>query len=253
MLEGETLADRLAHTNGPLPLDEALRIADRNRRRARRGAPRGHRPPRSEAGQRHADQSRARSCSISVWRRRHEPSPSTPDCRCCRHDAAEHDGAGHDSRHVPLHGARADRRAARPTRAAIIWAFGCVLLEMLTGAPAFEGKTQAGLMAAILEREPAAIGTTPSSAVRSEPPRSNRPALSQQRPGRRWQSARDLRLELEWARTGRQPPPKPAPPTPARAALNFGLIALTLASVIVAAPEPGVLSIAVVTARRRCR
>jgi Tol biopolymer transport system component len=125
-----------------------------------------------------------------------------------------------------IEGSEADARSD-------LWAFGCVLLEMLTGAPAFEGKTQAGLMAAILEREPAAIGTTPPSFDPSLD-RIVRRCLSKD-PERRWQSARDLRLELEWARTGQQPPPKPAPPTPARAALNFGLIALTLASVIVAA------------------
>jgi serine/threonine protein kinase/Tol biopolymer transport system component len=35
-----------------------------------------------------------------------------------------------------------------------IWAFGCVLLEMLTGKRAFEGKTLADITTAILEREP---------------------------------------------------------------------------------------------------
>lgn len=35
-----------------------------------------------------------------------------------------------------------------------IWAFGCVLYEMLTGAPAFHGSTAADTIAAILEREP---------------------------------------------------------------------------------------------------
>jgi len=35
-----------------------------------------------------------------------------------------------------------------------IWAFGCVLYEMLTGVPAFDGATAAHTIAAILEREP---------------------------------------------------------------------------------------------------
>ena len=38
-----------------------------------------------------------------------------------------------------------------------IFAFGCVLYEMLTGKKAFEGKTQASLLAAILERTPVPI------------------------------------------------------------------------------------------------
>ena len=48
--------------------DAALRRRDR--RRARQGAPAGDRASRPEARQRHADRSRASSCSTSVWPRR---------------------------------------------------------------------------------------------------------------------------------------------------------------------------------------
>src|SRR5688572_12440515 len=47
-----------------------------------------------------------------------------------------------------------------------IWAFGCVLYEMLVGRPAFTGQTVAETFAAILEREPAwkaLPNTTPAS------------------------------------------------------------------------------------------
>ena len=40
-----------------------------------------------------------------------------------------------------------------------IWALGCVLYEMATGKRAFEGKSQASLIAAILEHEPAPIAS----------------------------------------------------------------------------------------------
>ena len=40
-----------------------------------------------------------------------------------------------------------------------IFAFGAVLYEMVTGKKAFEGKSQASLIAAILEREPPPMST----------------------------------------------------------------------------------------------
>jgi Tol biopolymer transport system component len=44
-----------------------------------------------------------------------------------------------------------------------IWALGCVLYEMATGRRAFEGRSQASLIAAILERDPPPLGTPPPS------------------------------------------------------------------------------------------
>ena len=47
-----------------------------------------------------------------------------------------------------------------------IWAFGCLLYEMLSGRRAFEGDTSSDAMAAVLEREPnwsALPATTPQS------------------------------------------------------------------------------------------
>ena len=90
---------------------EALTIAIADRRRARHGAPRRHRPSRSQAGQHHADEGRARSCSTSAWRRATRRSSRSAACRCCRRRRRNADRAGHDPRHVPVHGAGAARRA----------------------------------------------------------------------------------------------------------------------------------------------
>jgi Tol biopolymer transport system component len=76
-----------------------------------------------------------------------------------------------------------------------IFALGCVLYEMATGQKAFSGKSQASLIAAILEREPPAISTVQPMAPASLD-RAVRRCVAKE-PDRRWQSARDLALELE--------------------------------------------------------
>ncbi len=85
-----------------------------------------------------------------------------------------------------------------------IWAFGCVLYEMATGRRAFEGRSQASLIAAILEREPAPVGEAPSGASGAStlggPPagidRLIRNCLAKD-PEERIQTAHDIRLHLQ--------------------------------------------------------
>jgi Tol biopolymer transport system component len=88
-----------------------------------------------------------------------------------------------------LEGAEADRRSD-------IFALGSVLYEMATGRKAFEGKSQASLIAAILEREP-----TPLTSITPMTP----PALDHiirkclaKDPDDRWQSASDVAGQLQW-------------------------------------------------------
>src|SRR5712664_1959 len=77
-----------------------------------------------------------------------------------------------------------------------IFAFGTVVYEMATGKRAFEGKSQASLIAAILEREPPAM----SSLQPMTPPALDRvvkKCLSKE-PERRWQAASEVCDELKW-------------------------------------------------------
>jgi Tol biopolymer transport system component/tRNA A-37 threonylcarbamoyl transferase component Bud32 len=81
-----------------------------------------------------------------------------------------------------------------------IFAFGAVLYEMATGQRAFQGKSRASLITAILRDEPG-----PVSQVQPMAPamldRLVRKCLAKD-PEDRWQSARDIRSELEWIRDG---------------------------------------------------
>jgi eukaryotic-like serine/threonine-protein kinase len=77
-----------------------------------------------------------------------------------------------------------------------IFSLGAVLYEMLTGKLAFEGKSQLSVASAILEKEPAPI----SSIKPLTPPvldHAIRRSLAKD-PEERWQTARDLALELKW-------------------------------------------------------
>src|SRR5688500_10155076 len=78
-----------------------------------------------------------------------------------------------------------------------IFAFGALLFEMLTGRTAFEGKTRASLIGAILKDEP-----PPVSRVQPVAPAALDRIVSTclaKDPDDRYQSARDLLRDLKWA------------------------------------------------------
>jgi serine/threonine-protein kinase len=77
-----------------------------------------------------------------------------------------------------------------------IFSFGAVLYEMLTGRRAFQGKSQLSVASAVLEKEPEPISTlqplTPPALERAVKRCLEKDAED------RWQTARDLLLELKW-------------------------------------------------------
>ena len=77
-----------------------------------------------------------------------------------------------------------------------IFSFGSVLYEMVSGRPAFPGKSQLSVASAILEKDPEPISTlqplTPPALDRTI-----RTCLAKDAE-ERWQSTRDLLLELKW-------------------------------------------------------
>jgi serine/threonine protein kinase len=93
-----------------------------------------------------------------------------------------------------------------------IWAFGCLLFEMLTGAAPFDGRTPATVIAAILGQPAPRV-----SSRATVPPAVDRIVATclERDPDERWQSARDLLRELRWAADEVHAGPSPAPAAPA--------------------------------------
>ncbi|MGA2716258.1 MAG: protein kinase [Bryobacteraceae bacterium] len=95
-----------------------------------------------------------------------------------------------------LQGKKADARSD-------IFSFGCVLYEILSGSRAFGGTNAASVIAAILEREPEPLKTTPPL------DRVIRTCLAKD-PDQRFETARDLKRDLLWAMEGDTTAPSPS-------------------------------------------
>ncbi|HEY3455670.1 MAG TPA: protein kinase [Bryobacteraceae bacterium] len=92
-----------------------------------------------------------------------------------------------------LHFASPEQLEGKPADArSDIFAFGLLLYQMLTGRRAFDGDSPAAVIGAILHAQPALDGIP-------EPLRRIVSACLAKDPDARWQSARDLKLQLEWA------------------------------------------------------
>ena len=111
-----------------------------------------------------------------------------------------------------------------------IFAFGAVVYEMATGKKAFEGKTQASLIAKILEIDPPPI----SSLQPMTPPALDRVVKKclAKEPEKRWQAASDVCDELKWIAEGGSQTGMPAPISASRkSALGDGRLAWIVAAV----------------------
>ena len=114
-----------------------------------------------------------------------------------------------------------------------IFAFGAVVYEMLTGKKAFEGKSHASLIGAILKDTPPPISTiqplTPPALDRVV-----KKCLAKE-PDERWQSANDLRDEVKWIVEGAPAPTAITVTRGARSRERFAWIATALAVAVAGA------------------
>jgi serine/threonine protein kinase len=98
-----------------------------------------------------------------------------------------------------------------------IFAFGAVLYEMVAGTRPFAGKSQISLASSILEKDP-----EPINALKPLTPVAFEHVVTsclQKNPEDRFQSAHDIKLELQWIATDR-PAPAAAPSAPSASGLR---------------------------------
>ncbi len=199
-LEGQTLADRLA--KGTLPLDQVLKIgteiAEALEKAHRQGIVHRDLKPGNimltKSGAKLMDFGLAKPELAIATGAMGQLTPSTPTMNLASLTSAaspltqEGSIVGTFQYLSPevLQGSQADARSD-------IFSFGCVLYEMVAGRRAFEGKSQLGVLTAILEKEPEPI-------TASQPPALDRVirACLAKDPADRFQSAHDVAMDLRW-------------------------------------------------------
>ena len=226
-LEGETLAQRLQ--KGPLATDELLQrgieIADALEKAHRRGIVHRDLKPGNimltKAGAKLLDFGLAKP----------QGDAASPDLAATLSSGkpltAEGTIVGTFQYMAPeqLEGKEADERSD-------IFSFGAVLYEMATGKKAFEGKSQASLIAAILKENPRPISELQPMA----PPALERVVKTclAKDADERWQTAHDLKLQLQWIAEGGSQAGVPAP-VAARRKYRDAILAGSAALAILAA------------------
>jgi len=223
-LDGETLEARL--TKGALPYQEAIRTAievcDALDRAHRAGIVHRDLKPANvmltKAGAKLLDFGLAKTAAPVVATSGLSMLPTTPPTMTAKGTIL---GTFQYMAPEQIEGLESDARTD-------IFAFGALLFEMLTGRRAFEGKTRASLLGAILKDEPPAVSTVQPAAKALD--RIVSTCLAKD-PDDRYQSARDLLHDLQWATSSAAADPAtPSLPARSRASQFFPWAIAAIAS-----------------------
>ncbi|MCZ6670657.1 MAG: protein kinase, partial [Acidobacteria bacterium] len=227
-LDGETLSARLE--KGPLPVDELLRhavdLADALDKAHRQGLIHRDLKPGNimltKSGAKLLDFGLAKNTATGP------ASEMTAAATANSPLTAEGTIVGTYQYMAPeqLEGGEADARSD-------IFAFGILLYEMATGKRAFEGKTQASLVASILKEQPRPL----AAAAPMTPPALDRLIRTclEKNPDDRRQTMHDVLLELKWIRDAGSQAGVPAPVSRRRKTRERTLWLLAIASLAAAA------------------
>jgi eukaryotic-like serine/threonine-protein kinase len=195
LLEGETLAVRIA--KGPVPLEQALRygieIADALSRAHRQGIVHRDLKPANIV----LTKQGAKLLDFGLAKVGAPATASGASIMPTLEKSLTADGTilGTFQYMAPeqLEGLDADARTD-------IFAFGVVMYEMVTGRKAFDGRSQASLIASIINANPAPL----VSVAPMTPPALERVVriCLQKDPDQRWQTAQDVATQLRWIAEG---------------------------------------------------
>ncbi len=197
LVEGRSLADALPKAG--LPLDRLAEDRDSGGRRDGRRAPEGHHASRPEAGEHHARRRRAGGACQSPRFRLGEArrGPPLPRARrpCRRHRSPVKGGSSARSAYMSPEQAEGKPIDSRSD----LFSLGVILYEMATGQRPFTGDTSMSIISSIVKDTPTSV-TDLNPALPRDLGRIVRRALVKD-PTRRYQTAADLRNDLEELKT----------------------------------------------------
>jgi eukaryotic-like serine/threonine-protein kinase len=245
-LEGETLAERLR--KGPLPLSEVLRIGIAVSEALSAAHRRGiiHRDLKpgnvmlTQSGAKLMDFGLAKPLGVATSASSSSPPSFTatatvsgPRPLSPLTTAGSIVGTVQYMSPEQIEGKEADARSD-------IFAFGAVLYEIASGKRPFEGKSQISVASSILERDP-----EPISSINPQLPLAFEQVVTnclQKNPDDRFQSAHDVKLQLQWIAAGKFPLTATQPAhTSSRTRQQRIWLAATLVALIVGALAGAVL------------